>query len=373
MKIVCIGDLQMHKYSRFPETDSEGVNLRLLDKVNELGRIRRLCTKNRVEVVCILGDIFEARNSLEVNVLNATYNAFQDYATHGIRLILLVGNHDRTDVGREHALEVFKPFCEVVDSPTTLRFSHWNIVAVPFHPSARSVRNAIRKCVTQDTRILLLHTAVKTLKMPNGKTWGEGIDLEDIPKHVLCLMGHYHRWHELRTNKVFYLGSLMEENQGDASIAKYYAVYDSERGKVDFHLSSGPKFIGVDVDELPSEKMTPATLLALEQHYAALVRGNFVTVKSIPQDCMDLGAVERYMIQCEARHVEFALKTQFPSSPPKILPESYNDPVHMDVIKTYVEDTETSLDKEQLVMDGVDIVQQVISENTGVNDRVVEV
>ncbi len=94
MRIVCVGDLQTHNWSKFPETNKDGVNLRLLDTVKELDRIRGLCVKNKVDIVCVLGDVFQARNAIEITVLNAVYKAMYAFVDHGMRVILLVGNHD---------------------------------------------------------------------------------------------------------------------------------------------------------------------------------------------------------------------------------------------------------------------------------------
>jgi DNA repair exonuclease SbcCD nuclease subunit len=365
MKVVLIGDVQSHVWQRYPETDEQGRNLRLMDTVNELGRIRQLCTKNKVDVVCVLGDIFEARNALEINVLNAVYKAFYDYVDHGIRLILLVGNHDRTDVGHEHALEVFKPWCEVVDSPTTLRLPDGDIVAIPFMPNAKRVTRAIKESVTKTTKLLLLHTAVKSLKMPNGKIWGEGISLEDIPRHVYCVLGHYHRYSELRPNRVWYLGSMIQVDQGDASFDKYFAVYDSTKDKMSFHNTHGPRFVSVDVDVMPIKNIDNSALI--EKYYSQCA-GNFVTIRSIPKGVENLSEVEDLIKKCGARHVEFGLRTQLPMSPGKIILDPLKPAVAMDVIENYVEESDTPLDKEELITVGAEIIAEV--EPEGIIDTV---
>lgn len=360
-----IGDVQAHQWQRYPETDKQGNNLRLLDTVNELGRIRALCTKNKVDVVCVLGDIFEARNAIEVTVLNAVYKAFYDYVDHGIRLILLVGNHDRTDVGREHALEVFKPWCEVIDSPTTLRLPDGDIVAIPFMPNAKHVTKAIKESVTKNTKLLLLHTAVKSLKMPNGKVWGEGISLEDIPRHVYCMLGHYHRYSELRTNRVWYLGSMTQIDQGDASFDKYFAVYDSVKDKISFYNTQGPRFVSVDVDVMPNKHDDNAELI--ESYYSQCFN-NFVTVRSIPKEVANLAEVEDLIKKCGARHIEFGLRTQLPMSPGKIILDPINGAVPMQVIENYVSESDTPLDKEELISVGMEVMEAVDPE--GILDTV---
>lgn len=358
MKLVMLGDLQSHNWKRYPETDKDGNNLRLMDTVNELGRIRKLSTKNKVDAVAVLGDIFEARNTLDVTVLNAVYRAFYDFVDHGMKLILLVGNHDRTDVGREHALEVFKPFCEVIERPTTLKIAGAELVAIPFHPRTAALRRAIQMCVTRDTKLLLMHTAIKQLQMPDGKTWGEGIALDDIPRHVLAMLGHFHRFTELRPNRVWYLGSLTQIDQGDASIDKYFAVYDSAKSKMAFYPTQGPRFVSIDVDTLPSDRKGVDNSELVEKLYYQCA-GNFVTVRTLPPEVTDLAEVSDFLKKCGARHVEFGLRTTLPMSPGRVYTPTMQDAKPIDVVKTYVEETDTQLDKEELVETGVAIIEQV--------------
>lgn len=358
MKMVLIGDLQSHNWKRYPETDEHGVNLRLLDTIKELDRIRKMCTKNKVDALAVLGDIFEARNTLDVTVLNAVYRALYSYVDHGIPVILLVGNHDRTDVGSEHALEVFKPFCTVVERPATLTIGGEDVVAIPFHPRTAVLKKAIRTTVTPDTRLLLMHTAIRQFKMPDGSTWGEGIDLEDIPTHVVAVLGHYHRFTELRTNKVWYLGSMIQVDQGDASIDKYFGVYDSGKKRLHFYPTQGPKFVAVDVETLPSARRNADNAELVERFYTQCC-GNFVTVRSIPPETQDLAEIEDFLKKCGARHVEFGLHTTLPMSPGRVFTPALADASPREVIQNYIAETDTHLDKDELVASGVAIVEQV--------------
>lgn len=348
MKFMFISDIQTHAWKNYPETDANGINLRLLDTTNELNRLCKLAVKNGVECVFILGDIFEARNAIDVTVLNQVYNAFKTFKDHDIRVVLLVGNHDRTSVGNEHALEVFKSFCDVVDIPTTFPFNGGDVVAVPFHPNPRAIARAIKDTVTDETKILLLHCAVKSLVMQNGKFWGDGISLEDIPKHVVCLLGHYHKYAELRTGRVYYLGSMLQVDRSDAGTTKYFAVYDStvKDRPLRFFPTKGPKFVAIDI-----ERHTQGCYDDL----ADLIDGNFVTVKSMPAGFYDVNAVRDMVLKAGARHVDIAVQTQFPAMPPELVETAESSPVH--VVEEYVEQAETPLDKAVLTDLGVAILQ----------------
>lgn len=367
MKVVIVGDLQTHQWAKYPETSYDGQNLRLLDTVRELRRICELCTRNKVEMVCILGDIFEARNALQVNVLNAVSKAFYEYVSNGIKLVLLVGNHDRTDVGKEHALEVFKPWCTVVDRPTVLADGDGNIVAIPFHPKPEAVVRAIENNVTNNTKLLLLHTGIQSLTLPSGKVWGDGITLQDIPLHVQCLLGHYHRHTELRTGRVWFLGSMLQVDHGDAGTDKFFALYDSDKNKVYFKPTKGPKFVTTSVEGLPDRRKDNSELI---EKYYLQVNGNFVKVDGVPPDTTEFGPVKQFLLNCGARHVEFALQTQLPQGAFPVDTQGNTIVDATNVVKRYVDETETPLDKDHLVETGVEILSVVDTVDTELEEPV---
>ncbi len=360
MRLIVIGDLHCGIYRRFPETSPDGVNLRLLDIVNELDRICQLCVKHKIETVVFLGDVFDQRNTLDVVVLNAIYKAFRSFKDSGIRLVLLVGNHDRCDVGREHSLECFKSFCDVVDVPTVLPVGDRCVVAVPFHPNPSAVVRAINQLVTSDTKLLLLHATIKGTLLPNGTSLGDGIPLAAIPEHVVCLAGDIHLHQQVR-ERVYYVGSLLQKDRGDSGQEKFFAFHDTATGILRWQRTFGPKFVSTDVLFLPNVENRDG--LYSQEEFCAVhqecVQGNFVTVTKLPPDCFDVGLVERSLIGLGARHVEMALTTQLPMEPPRLLEPNTPIVVTTQVIKEYVDEAQTDLDKEALFEEGVAIVEQV--------------
>lgn len=350
MKIVLLSDLQAHKWKNYTETDDKGVNLRILDVFNELDRIRKLSIKNGVEALFVLGDIFEARNELNISVLNNVYYALKGYHDSGIRVVLLVGNHDRTGVGKEHALEVFKPFCEIVDQPKTFPMQGGDVLAIPFYPNAKTTQKAIEKFTTKKTKLIVGHTAIQTLKMPNGELWGQGISLKDIPKHVKAVFGHFHRFSELIPGRVYYVGSMIQVDQSDASIDKFFAVYDSGKDIISFHQTKGPRFVALEFPNVES---------VLFDDYERTIRGNFVTVKSVPVGYNDFAELEKLIRDRGARHVDWAL-TVAVCPPPLSLIADAQGITHEEVIRHYVEESENvGLNKDDLVNMALDIAEQV--------------
>ena len=364
MKIALLGDLQAKSPALYPATDKDGVNLRLLDVIHELDRIRQVAAKREVEAVCVLGDIFDQRNTLDVIVLNQVYRAFRRYVDSGLRLIVLVGNHDRVDVGHEHSLEVFKSFCTVVDTPQRIVLRGGIIVAIPFDPTPQKVEDAIAEYVTDSTNLLLLHEAIQEVWLPNGKVWGEGIRLNAIPPHVITLAGHFHRWREVREGNVYYVGSLQQVDRGDTGIVKYYAVYNSETHTVVFPKTHGPQFVNLDVPFMPDVDLPAGRYTQEEFHeaFAIKVQGNFVTVQSIPPNWTDNAAIQRALLALGARQVDLAFHTEMPIVPPQLLGKA-ETPAAVAVVEEYVASADTTLDKTTLVEQAIEIIEDVAGDD----------
>ena len=108
----------------------------------------------------------------------------------------------------------------------------------------------------------------------------------------------------------------------------------------------GPKFVSIEVD-YPTQ--------GFYDQIASVVEGNFVTVKRLPPGYNDLGAIEQHLLDVGARHVEFSTQTQFPAMPPS-LEEVEPELSLVTAVEEYVDNTETALDKPQLVGIGVQIL-----------------
>jgi DNA repair exonuclease SbcCD nuclease subunit len=187
--------------------------------------------------------------------------------------------------------------------------------------------------------------------MPNGRLWGDGIALDDIPAHVICVLGHYHKHVELRSGRVYYLGSMIQVDKSDAGDPKYFGVYDSSMKDrpLRFFPTKGPRFISIDIDRHTQ---------GYYDEIADQVAGNFVTVKKLPNGFNDVTSVIDMLTKVGARHVALAVQSQFPAVPPELVDtESGISPVQ--VVEEYVEHAETPLDSTVLKEVGVRVVQHV--------------
>jgi hypothetical protein len=194
------------------------------------------------------------------------------------------------------------------------------MVGIPFHPNPKVIASAIKKSVTPDTKLLLLHCAINGLQLHTGSTWkDEGIEPSDIPEHCITLLGHYHRWTEVRQGKVWYIGSMGHVDFGDAGSEKFFAVYNSKRHRVQFHHTQGPKFVNLELSRREAHNHPPVDRplvpadLDLEKSLN-LIAGNFVRVQYLPPGFTDLQGLQVVLKSLQARYVTFDL--QVASTPP---------------------------------------------------------
>lgn len=297
MKAFIVGDLQASIWGQ--QVTPDGVNQRLMDLIEQLYRIRDLANERNIRWVFIVGDIFEERGKLDVVVLTLLIRCLYSFRKLDINVVLLVGNHDRIPAGEFHALEALKrSVFGVIDFPTMLMCDKVNVLALPYDPEPRNTAKKLSK-LGKDAELVLMHVAVKGVKLPSGARWDEGIRLKHIPKKPVVLMGHDHHHKKLR-KKVWYVGSLLQLDWGDVGVDKVFAEYNSKTKSVTWHPSGGPKFISYGPKK---SKKIVEILLKHSKKLHKKFKGNFVRFHfDGPSEVA--GKLKRIvLLKCEARTV----------------------------------------------------------------------
>src|SRR6266446_395103 len=271
-----------------------------MDLIEQLYRIRDLANARGIRWVFIVGDIFEERGKLDVVVLTLLIRCLWSFRKLGIDVVLLVGNHDRIPAGEFHSLEALRRVVAgVVDKPTMLMCDKINVLALPYDPEPRRTAKKL-KTLGKDAELILLHVAVKGVRLPSGERWDEGIRLKQIPKKPVVLMGHDHHHKKLR-KKVWYVGSLLQLDWGDVGVDKVFAEYNSKTKAIKWHKSTGPKFINIGMKK--SKKIIPI-LFRNSKKLRKKFKGNFIRLNyDGPGEFT--GKLKRIILEkCEARSVE---------------------------------------------------------------------
>jgi len=213
MKIAVIGDVHLGKAQK-------GLAEREDDIYDLFLRICKEVTDKKVDVVCILGDLFDSSHP-PVKAISVALNAFENFAKNNIKVIIIKGNHDipaiktrmcpiditkMNDIITELSTE--NPICSVNSNSTIV-----NICGVEYHPPEKrqsliktleNIREKISpSSLVKDNNeknlkglnILLLHQGLKEISPAE-----EEISVTDIPDiFKFVFVGHLH----LRMEKDF--------------------------------------------------------------------------------------------------------------------------------------------------------------------------
>jgi len=154
--------------------------------------IKKTATKNKIDTVLFLGDLFHTHAVVRVEVLDFWKRAFETLKK--FKIICLVGNHDKIQSKTEefsiNALDVFvgTKNLSIINRPEQMG----DIGLVPFMEDhdrfVTSVNDLYEKGAT---KCLIAHQTFTNAKFENGFYAPDGIDPELIPQDKV-ISGHIH-------------------------------------------------------------------------------------------------------------------------------------------------------------------------------------
>lgn len=175
------------------------------------------------KLICInLGDTYDDRKSIDIDVSNLSIDIFEDISKE-IEVYVLNGNHDlskRTNQGNTSLRSIeYIPNIFLLTEPTLLDIvsgsKHTKMIAIPYLGSNELETQYLAQYSAQ-TEYALMHTEISKMKMDNGMLITKGTD-SDIFKGMI-LSGHIHRRQE--SKKVIYIGSPYHTSKGDIGDVK---------------------------------------------------------------------------------------------------------------------------------------------------------
>lgn len=260
MRLVAFGDLHSHNYQQYATKLTNGRNSRLQDCLNVVAQITNFCKAGNVDICLCLGDVFDNRRLLEIDVLSATYSAFLALAKSVKTLVILCGNHDQHNrIGGVHSLEQFKQIAVVVDQPLVERFSSAGesivLAAHPHTVDAKAFRMFIKTLRKGD--LFAFHQGLREATVgPSDFRVKTELSVEDLPyeRFKFCVGGDYHKAQAVKAN-VFYCGSPLQLSFGERLDKKGFWSVDSKNWNWQFHESNAPKFFRFHSQEEFSSSM----------------------------------------------------------------------------------------------------------------------
>jgi DNA repair exonuclease SbcCD nuclease subunit len=229
MKIGVIGDIHLRGVDPLGVINKEGINSRLVDKLDCLTFCVRECLKYNVEMVEFLGDVFDAINPTE-RIRGMFWECIYPLTSKGIPTRIILGNHDMN--GQIYNLEserfVARPNIRIIRSETFYeRIGDTQIAHIPYIEDKTTLVNVLKNQNTLKSRILFGHCEISgaALGADNHKMRSE-IDAKFF-LNELTLLGHIHKFQEIRPNLV-YLGSITKADFGERNDRCAMAIVDTD-------------------------------------------------------------------------------------------------------------------------------------------------
>lgn len=195
--------------------------------------ILELCKKYALEAIVLTGDLKAAYNPVDMRVTKFWDKAISKARENDIRVIILLGNHDRIGLytDSKNWLSVLKRFgAEVFDKPGVCELHDGKIAMLPFTTSVTKLRQRSDELAqlhwNQNKDILLFHADIKNCKYNQLGTKSNGrLNVNELhpEKYAWCIGGHIHLPQYIEPN-VYYVGSPFIQDWGEVNQRKSFII-----------------------------------------------------------------------------------------------------------------------------------------------------
>jgi len=172
------------------------------------------------DILFQFGDIFETKQTLNVNIFNNVMDLF-DQVSKILPVYVLIGNHDtyytnNNDVNSLKILED-KPNVHVFKSPEIIGVNDKKILCLPWITDFNEIMTILEDNVDK-ADIVFAHMDVAGMSYDNGYPIQKGVDYNILTKYELVVSGHIHK-PQVKGNFV-YIGTPYHLDFGDVGQQK---------------------------------------------------------------------------------------------------------------------------------------------------------
>lgn len=236
-KIIFISDIHFGKHRNTEEWQENMKNYFYNFFIPLIKKIKKELAKNE-KLVCInLGDTYDDRTSIDINISNLSIDIFEDIAKE-VEVYILNGNHDlskKTNKGNTSLRSIdLIPNIKVITDPTYIKIeSNKNVeqyfIAIPYLGDSILESKYLAEYST-NAQYALMHTELNKMKMDNGMLITNGANAELFNGTIFA--GHIHKRQE--NNKCIYVGSPYHLSKADIGNDKGIYILNINDNKIDF-------------------------------------------------------------------------------------------------------------------------------------------
>jgi len=214
-----------------------GVNKNSAQKLNDIKKylmddVVNICNEQDIKNIIFLGDWFEIRESLNVNVINTSTKIIRHLNNNNIHIYMIIGNHDlyyrnRTDV---HSLDYLKEHNNVtlIDNPTEFINGDHKYLMLPWGYNDLP-ENEKYDCIFGHLDII----GAKMQGMVNTSGFNP-VTLTSIAP--LVFSGHFHlsNVYDTKYGKIIMVGNPIQSAWGDYGNDKGVYILDTSTKKLEY-------------------------------------------------------------------------------------------------------------------------------------------
>jgi DNA repair exonuclease SbcCD nuclease subunit len=337
MKIAITADLQFDTYRSLSRLDpATGLTSRLQDCLDCFEWIVLSAAENDCAYLAVLGDVFNSRTAVDIAVIHKVVEAFAKAAAAFEEVRVVAGNHDSYLRNPSlNSIQALSGVAEVIDKPVIAD----RVAYVPWHDDPVEYDGYMKQVVKQEPEFLMTHLL---LQGAVGEHVDVGVPVSTVypDEFEAVFLGDVHAPVEVAPG-VQYVGAPMAFNYGDASRRGYW-ILDTDTYEYWFVENEiSPRFYVIrDVKQLRKlqDKIRSCDYVRLELPPEAVSA----------DDLSDLRDMSRW-VESTAPEME--------NIKPRLNVRSSDK--HGEVLRQYVEFTETEMDRKRLVKQGQEILEAV--------------
>ena len=185
------------------------------------------------EIFC-LGDVFDSRVSQRMDVLLTFYDILDICGQHAISLVVIPGNHDKTNYESEESFLrpfTFHPSLELFETYFSMGMGDYLAHFLPYFSEKGMYLNYLSQVEMTGKDILFSHIAVKGSRNNDGTVIENELTPSKFKLFKKVFLGHYHNHQKIGQN-IYHLPSLKQNNFGEDSKKGYTLIYDDLSFKI---------------------------------------------------------------------------------------------------------------------------------------------
>jgi len=181
------------------------------------------------DIFCMLGDWFDNRQLLDINVMNKAIDVIFRIAEI-MPVYLMTGNHDiykkhDTDVNSLAAFR-FIPNVTIFEDPVIITNGNSRILILPWI-GTKEDEELYAKNNSKKADYIFAHTDMAGFKYDNGHHIVRGVNLGLVKGYKKIFSGHIHKRQQI--DHMYYIGSPYHTKRGDIGNAKMVFIFDPDK------------------------------------------------------------------------------------------------------------------------------------------------